>query len=194
MRKTIIYFCGLLFCLSLLGCGDESDLQSMLKLKKNGQVTGIIVEEFDKSYYDVTELEEMIRVEIAEYNTNAGSERITLESIEVLDGMVRAKFCYTTYADYAAFNETDFFAGTVEEAKALGINLNHVMVEAGKNNTISPQQLEELSEYNLVMWQDNILVEVPAKILYHTEDLTLQGSKKIISGSDSEGPFYLIYK
>lgn len=194
MRKVIIYFCGLLFCLSLLGCGDDSGLQSMVKLDKNGQVTGIIVEEFDKSYYDIAELEEMIRLEIAEYNMEAGSECITLESIEVIDGMVRAEFLYNTYADYAAFNETDFFVGTVDEAAALGINLNHVMVEAGKNNTISPQQLKELSEYNLVMWQENILVKVPAKILYHTDDLTLQGSKMIISGSDSEGPFYLIYK
>ena len=101
---------------------------------------------------------------------------------------------YTDYTDYASFNEAEFFVGTVDEAATAGVNLNHVMVEAGKDNTISPQQIRELSGYHIVMWQGDMPVEVPGKILYHIEDLTLMGSKKIIAEPDLAGPFYLIYK
>lgn len=194
MRKVIVIFCGLLLAMSLMACGTDSLSESALKIDKNGQVTSILVEEFDKNYYDINELEEMIRLEIAEYNRNAGSERILLVSLEHIDKDVKAVLQYTDYTDYASFNEVEFFVGTVEEAVNQGINLNHVMLEAGKDNTISPQQVKELTDYNLIMWQGDMPVEVPGKIKYHTGELTLLGSKKIISEPDLAGPFYLIYK
>jgi len=194
MRKVIVIFCGLLLAVSLLACGTDSLSESTLKIDKNGQVTSILVEEFDKSYYDINELEEMIRLEIAEYNRNVGGERIVLVSLEVVNENVKAVMQYTDYSDYAAFNEIEFFVGTVEDALNQGIDLKHVMLEAGKDNTISPQQVRELSKYNLVMWQGDMPVEVPGKIKYHTGELTLLGSKKIISEPDLAGPFYLIYK
>lgn len=187
-------FCGLVLCMSFFGCGNESDKESILKIEKNGQITGILVEDFDKSYYDVDELEEMIRLEISEYNINAGEEKISLVSIEMADDKVKVKMQYDNYADYAAFNGISFYAGTVEDAVNRGIDLNHVMLEAGGDNTISPEQIREFSGHHLVMWQGNMPVEVPGKILYHTEELTLISSKKIISEPDLAGPFYLLYK
>lgn len=194
MRKLIMLFCGLVLCMSFFGCGNKSDKESILKIEKNGQITGILVEDFDKSYYDVDELEEMIRLEISEYNINAGEEKVSLVSIEMADDKVKVKMQYDNYADYAAFNEISFYTGTVEDAVNRGINLNHVMLEAGGDNTISPEQIREFSGYHLVMWQGNMPVEVPEKILYHTEELTLLSSKKIISEPDLAGPFYLLYK
>ena len=194
MRKVIMFFCGLLLCLTIVGCGNDSYIESVLRIDKSGQVTCVLVEEFDKNYYDINELEEMIRLEVAEYNRNKGSESIILLSIESVNEMAVAQFQYADYTDYAAFNEVDFFVGTVETAVNEGINLNHVMLEAGKNNTISPEQVRELTEYNLVMWQGDMPLEVPGKILYHTGELTLLGSKKIIAEPDLAGPFYLIYK
>ena len=194
MRKFIMFFCGLLICMSFMACSNESVMEPALKINKNGQVTSILVEEFDKNYYDIKELEDMIRLEISEYNQDKGEERISLTGIEVIEGMVKAEMQYLDYSDYAAFNDTELFWGTVETADTSGLNLNHVFVEAGGDNTISPEQIRELTEYHVVMWQGNMPVEVPGKILYHTGELTLLGSKKIISEPDLAGPFYLIYK
>lgn len=194
MRKVIMIFCVLLLCMAFSACGNDSDMESALKIDKKGLVTSTFVEEFEKEYYDVNELEDMIRLEISEYNQSKGQERISLISIELIEGMVKVEIQYMEYSDYAAFNDTELFWGTVETADTSGLNLNHVFVEAGGDNTISPEQIRELTDYHVVIWQGNMPVEVPGKILYHTGELTLLGSKKIISEPDLAGPFYLIYK
>ncbi len=194
MRKVIMILLGLLLCMSVVGCGNNSATEAVLKIDKTGQVTSVLVEEFEQDYYNLGELEEMIRLEISTYNQEKAEERIVLVSIEVIEGLAKAVIQYKDYTDYAAFTETQFFVGTVEEAVAEGINLNHVMLEAGKDNTVSHQQIRELIDYNLVVWQGDMPVEVPGKIMYHTGELTLLGSKKIIAEPDLAGPFYLIYK
>lgn len=195
MRKVALGLYVILCTFILAGCrGKQAGTEPGVEVLKNGTVTWVLEEAFDKDFYDMNELEDMIRLEIAEYNQEKGDERIELESLEMAENNCRAILVFDSYKDYAEYSDTNFFVGTVEEALEEGINLNLVMVENNQENTIGPGQIRQMTDYHLVMWYGDMAVRVPGKIRYHGENMTLLGSKEIIAEPDLTGPFYLLYK
>lgn len=209
MRKFLV--CFILMCAVLSGCGQKQKAtETKLQIEKDGKITSVLVETFDKDFYNQDELLEMINLEIAQYNQKAGTQAIVLESLTV-DELKRAIAVmeYQSDADYAAYNEVPFFTGTVKEARQEGVNLDVVLTEAGKESTIDKKEIEQLEAYHLVVWYGDMPVRVPGKIRYHGEGVRLLGSKQAIAEiatvgealADQEwedmkqdGPFYLLYK
>lgn len=213
---------GLLFVLmfsGLFGCGKNPGAEDEgLVITKDGTITSTLVEPFDNEYYDLLELLDMIQLEIGQYNQDAGTEGIVLNSLEMVGENCVAVMTFQSPEDYALYNEIPFFAGTVQEAVAAGVDMDVVLTEAGKNETIGQEEIEQLEAYQLVVWYGDMPVEVPGKIRYHSEGLQILGSKRVVAedsnmketedGTSMEettdasefseeelaGPFYLLYK
>lgn len=194
----------------LTGCGSKKlPTESELEIGKKGTVTSTLVESFEKDFYNLDEFREMATSEIAFYNESAAEERILLKQLELLEGNCIAVLEYQSPEDYARFNETSFFAGTVKEAQEAGVDFNVVLTETCKDTTIGPAETAKLEEYHLVVWNGEMMVRVPEKILYHSSNVELLGSKRAIGMQATngealadqnwedikkDGPFYLLYK
>lgn len=200
MRRFLgILFSGVLL-LALAGCGKEEEYtNSYLEIAKDGTVTAVMVEEFKKSFYDLEGLEDMIRLEVANYNTEAGEERITLKSIEVKEANVVGVMKYKSAEDYTAYNDTEYkpmqlFAGTIKEAKEAGIDLNISLVSSTADDVIGKDQLLGLEGYYLVMWSEPIEVRTSGSIKYYSDNLSLTQSNQIMTREDGAAPYYLVFK
>lgn len=215
MRKLSLGLLVVLMVSALCACGGkQSSGDEELVIAKDGTITSTIVEPFEQEYYDLLELLDMIQLEIAQHNQDAGTEGIVLNSLEMVEENCVANMTYQTAQDYALFNEVPFFAGTLEEAAAEGVDLDVALTEAGKDAVTDLKELEEPEEYQLVVWYGDMPVEVPGKIRYYSEGLQVLGSKKIVADDsnmketedgtsvdetasateESAGPFYLLYK
>ena len=183
--------------LMLTGCtGKTSTAGSQIEVGRDGKITAALTESFDKEFYQLSELEDMLRTELSEYNTEAGSQRIELKSIEEKEGTCTLVLDYASWEDYAQYNQEPFFAGTVKEAGEAGVDLNVLLMENGKDHTIGQSEITELEAYHLVAWNGSLTLHVPGKIRYYSEGITLSSAKDAVVQEETAAGalFYIIYK
>ncbi|MCD8015482.1 MAG: hypothetical protein LUG99_20440 [Lachnospiraceae bacterium] len=96
---------------------QESDAVS---IASDGSVTEIMEDTLDQSYYDVTELENMITSEVGAYNAENGADSIKIESFEHDGTSVSITLWYGSCEDYASFNNTEFYSGSIIGAQIEG--------------------------------------------------------------------------
>lgn len=211
MRRLSLTLLMLSMLFVLAGCGQkQTDAEAMLTITKEGRITSVLTDSFEKDYYDIEELREMIQLEVSQYNQTAGRQGIELQSLEINEENCVAVLNYQSPEDYASYNEVPFFAGTVKEAREAGVNLSVTLTEAGKDSVIGREEIEAMEDYYLVVWYGDMPVVTPGKIRYYGDNLQILGSKKIVAadsgaqdndGQNSRketeepaGPFYLLYK
>ena len=210
MRKLSLTLAALFLLFTLPACGEKETVKEAgLAIAKDGTVTCVLRDSFEKDFYDLKDLEDMIRFEVSTYNQTKGGQSIELESLELIDRDCIAVMKYGSYEDYTLFSEVPLFVGTVKEAAEAGIDLNVTLTEAGKSNTIGREELEALTDYYLVVWYEDMPVSVPGKIRYCSEELQILNFRKALppgtegqtaentgepAGEEAAGPFYLLYK
>ena len=92
--KKLIFSGILLLCLTgITGCTKDKlilnteDIEAdTLLAKSNGAIQAATVEEFNKDYYNLNELEEFVMKEINSYNQASGGENVVLDELELKDG------------------------------------------------------------------------------------------------------------
>ncbi|MDD3367959.1 MAG: hypothetical protein PHP50_03585 [Lachnospiraceae bacterium] len=193
MRKEIM-LC-LCACVSVitLGCGSQTEDGTIVSVEKNGSVKNTIIEDFSAEYYDVEELKNLVLTEIAEYNKANGGNAISIDSLEQKKDStdVRVVMNYATAEDYASFNETEFFYGTVAEAKEAGFSVTEPLVDASDTaKTIGADELNDMTDYHMLVASDAVAFTLPNKILYASEGVTVDGKK----AAGTDGLFYIVTK
>ena len=155
MKKSMKIAASLAVCAMMLaGCSStklpEVIETTTISIDDEGGITSYLVEEFNKEYYDVSELTQMAVEDAAAYNEeHQEGEVIPLTVIDVkeitVDGgdKVVLQHKYNSDEDYAQYNGSEFFFGTVEEAMAEGYDLG-ALLNSVKDNTPLPQ--EELTK------------------------------------------------
>ncbi|MCD7735565.1 MAG: hypothetical protein LUI07_01120 [Lachnospiraceae bacterium] len=91
-----------------------------ISIASDGSVTEIVQETLDESYYDVAELESMINAEVSEYNSENGEDSVRIESFSSEGTAVTLELRYASPEDYAEFNNTEFYCGTIINAQLEG--------------------------------------------------------------------------
>ncbi|MBP3736922.1 MAG: hypothetical protein J6I56_07875 [Lachnospiraceae bacterium] len=125
MRKRL--FCALVLALCLIlqaGCGRKEKMSdvSQLVFAKDGSLQAISIETFDREYYSEKELASVIREAVS-----AHGQGVKQESFSVKNGEARLKMHYASADDYARFNDTVIYYGTVAGARGAGYDLSSVM-------------------------------------------------------------------
>ena len=187
-RKSVGMFAAFFFMLlqsfALAGCGDEKDVDPVtnLKIDKNGGVTSTIVEAFNREFYTLDGLLEMIEAELASYNDSA-EPAITLQGGELTETEeeVLITLYYASCKDYEDFNDVELFFGTVAEAQAAGYDLNVKLIDAtGKGNDIGKEELLTMPNSRILIVRQSAQVSqiiLPAKVLYFSEGTQLLNSR-----------------
>ena len=191
-------FFALLPAVLASGCGKSENGQETtgLRIEKNGGVTSCIVESFDKTYYSLEGLEAMIREEIAAYDPS-GSGAVTLQSAEVPEeetGKVIVTMKYASVEDYAKFNETVLFYGTVAQAQEAGYKFDEKLVSVSdKTKTLAGTDLTAMADSPVLITGEALQVMLPAKVIYISDGAELVNSK-CVNAVNTDGLTYVIMK
>ena len=127
----------------LAGCGavkmpDTVDTPT-LSIDKAGQIRLWIMGEFDKTYYELPELEEMAAEEAKQYNMSKGVESaVSVEGAELLDsesGKVVLEYLFDGWESCTDFTKDEIFYGTVGEAVSRGFGTD-VTMRSVKDNAL----------------------------------------------------------
>lgn len=182
-RSTVLLLAGLL---TLSGCGKiEKAAESTVTVDKKGIVTEILIEDFSSEEYQEDELKKSIEELVSTYNKQAGEEEVTLKKMQVKDGNASVLMQYSTDDAYRAFNQVDFFAGTVEQARKEGYAFAGAFTDA-KGQAVSQGTIPaECQGQSVMIIREPLAVLVPGKILYVSKNMKILGEDCARLAADS---------
>ena len=156
MKKCLTTVLSGILVLSLSGCCQTAKLpeevvNTSLVVEKDGKVISYLVNTFDKDFYSLDGLEEMVKNEAEEFNAahaDTPEEALTVKTVQALgDGsMVQVVQEFDSADSYAEYNDQDLFYGTRVEALAQGNPVNKELVNAADGTPADPDKLEKALE------------------------------------------------
>lgn len=200
------------FMLALTGCGGETVEEpirtSTIVLSADGGFTQYRVESFEKDYYQLEELENMIRQEVSDYvgtangQTAEGGQAVAVELVSVLEEdpgkvMVALHFAdsdiYEDYMTKVDQQVSELFFGTVQEALERGYDLGEVLQDAKKGAAITAAQLEKSKENLILIFEDALQIRCSSKVLYISGNVRMTEAGHV-DGTTGEGLKYVMVK
>lgn len=193
-----------LLVLSFTGCGQTAKLpteviNTSLVVEKDGKVTSYLVNIFDKDFYTLDGLEEMVREEADEFNSTHGDgseDPMTVVSVQTLgDGAtVQVVQDFDSADSYAAYNEQDLFYGTRVEALAQGISVDLGLVNASDGTPADADKLNKAMEKgHLIITNASAYIYCPYPVLYISEGVVM-GEDGYVDASQSDGVVTILMK
>ena len=169
---------GILLCAALIlsGCvqarvPETVDITSLV-ISAKGSVQSYLVEEFDKDYYSVSDLADMVVQEAAEYNTahqTAEAVPVTVEKVEMLandSSKVVVVQQFDSTAAYEEFNEGTLYFGPASNLpEGSRIDGNLVSVKDGTAITADLLQ-QELAKKHIVITDAKAVIYCPYPAAY----------------------------
>lgn len=187
-----------LVSLFFTACGSEEgeNSASTISFTKEGKVRAELKESFEQSYYDKDELQQTILTEVAEYNRTAGDENISVEKVEVADGMAEVAMTYEGAGDYASFNQVVFFAGSPAEAESAGYDLNVVLSSVkNANETIGKSDILAMKDVTVLITDEQEGIALDSRVLYVSDNVAVSGNaRELRRAGEDKNLAYIIYK
>ena len=172
----------------LTGCSEEVQLRdgTNLQLDAEGGVTVTYIEEFPSDYYDVAELEAMNAEEVAEYNSMAGEEAVTVVSTVTDGSKITLTMHFSDMEDYGDMNGIPVYSGTVSQAIAMGYDLNQSFTDAKTGEKITDVNWEELETKHIVIMNEEVSVYPYKKIEMVTDNVKVSEDRKVATVTGQE--------
>jgi len=202
MKKQKLFLAAGFMALCLTGCSlfakmdpvevTQSATATSVIAVEDGSVKQIIIDELDQSYYDGTELKQSINDTLLDYNSKNGGS-ITAEDVTVdANKSVRVVLNYKNAAEYADFNETTLFVGTLSEAAAAGYVIPNLIDEKG--NVVDGGTASSLKEGKVLVTNEALDVYISGKIKYRSENVVLANDANYKASTVGEDVSYIVYK
>lgn len=209
-KKMILHMalCLSLCAFLLTGCGEQEEVyvpvtSNTIEVTEEGRLIAYIVEDFEKDYYDINELAQMVRSEIDVYNTNKASLSTEAGQVPVLvdkvmmaeDGSAKAVVAldFQSAAAYEDYMGKEVFYGTISEAIAAGYDLEGKLFDAKKGTELAADKLEKNGKRMILIVEDEVLVRPDGKVLYLSDNVTLTAEGHV-NATGSEGLKYIVTK
>jgi hypothetical protein len=198
MKKTAYCVMVLLFLLGIAGCSgreksiDIDDIEgSTLLARANGEIQVASVEDFDKEYYDLSDLQNFVDQEVASYNGEAGADKITVNDVEIKDKKAYLLLTYSGMDQYCAFNNETaaYFIGGVEN---ITLELPTTLITAADESLASTQDIIKDSNYRILVLNEPYHIIVEGKVQYYSENASLI-DKNEVEGA-AEGMTIVVFK
>ena len=172
----------------LTGCNEEIALRdgTNLQLEKEGGVTVTYIEEFPSDYYDVTELEAMNAAEVADYNTKAGEEAVTVVSTTTDGSKITLVMHFADLEDYGSLNETPVYSGTVSQALAMGYDLSRTFTDAKTGEKLSDINWDDMADKHVIVISETVSVYPYSKIEMVTNNVLVSEDRKTATVTGQE--------
>ncbi|MBQ6416837.1 MAG: hypothetical protein IJJ65_11380 [Butyrivibrio sp.] len=193
MKRFVGVICAFMLLSCLFGCGSDEGLLTTVALDKNGKITNTIYEDFSEEYYDVTELTQMTENEISSFNAERLTEKITLDAVDkISDGnAVKMVLKFATPTDYAEFNNTVLYYGTVQDALDRGYSISSDLIDEN-GLKINSDALEDNKDNHIIITKDRSVFITPYNIVYSSNGVSLKGKKEAVLSSSASEEIQLI--
>ncbi|MBQ8638823.1 MAG: hypothetical protein IJ468_06615 [Lachnospiraceae bacterium] len=168
-----LFVCGLCSCSLMTKTYNFTAQENSIYVHEDGQITAAIIEDFEKDYYDVSELLGLAQNLVQEYNetyyglpyytysqlTKEQKKQmllpISLESVDSSNGKVTLVLKYANGSAFADFNGIDIKAagGTTAYTSQLGSSkmaLQGSFVSAKDGSALMVEELQKKTDYYLL--------------------------------------------
>ena len=204
MKKCLTTVLSGILVLSLSGCGQTAKLpeevvNTSLVVEKDGKVISYLVNTFDKDFYSLDGLEEMVKNEAEEFNAahaDTPEEALTVKTVQALDdgAMVQVVQEFDSADSYAEYNDQDLFYGTRVEALAEGISVDLGLVSAADGTPAEEQKLNKaLDKNHMIITNASAYIYCPYPVLYLSEGVVM-GEDGYVDASQSDGVVTILMK
>lgn len=162
-ERVVLLLTLVISALTLFGCGEpkvpENPEEEMIIISETGTVREILVESFDKDYYDIKELEAFVQEEVNLYNQKYSQNQSTpvmVGRVSILHSQDQGKcakveMTYLNCHAYAEYNEAILYYGSLAEgAYLMGESL--IPEEYEENTVIITNQPMKLYAPGKVKW------------------------------------------
>ena len=193
-----------LLILSLTGCGQAAKLpetveNTSLVVEKDGKVTSYLVNTFDKDFYNLDGLTQMVEEEAEEFNathTEATENPMNVKTVQMLEegDTVQVVQEFADTESYADYNEQELFYGTRVEALAEGISVDLGLVSAADGTPAEEQKLNKaLDKNHMIITNASAYIYCPYPVLYLSEGVVM-GEDGYVDASQSDGVVTILMK
>lgn len=196
--QKLFFSTALVLCLILLaGCSKNKEIDSKnvesntFLVKEDGSIEAATVETFDKTYYNLTELDSYVTDKISQYNTQKGTEAIAKKSLELKESDAVLVLTYDSVEDYNSFNGAEAMLLTTTQAKNDGITLPDSFTAVKKGQSVTAGEALENKKYKVLVLKENLDVLLQGTIKYYSGG-TLADKHNLQTAED--GSTVIIYK
>lgn len=189
----------MLCVLFMTGCEQEKVYvpitANTIEITEDGSLIGYLVEDFDKEYYNVAELESMLRSELEVYNTQksnlaegAGRVPITVDKVIMAeDGsakvVVGLNFANAdVYEDYMG---KELFYGSVTQAVTAGYELEGKLAAVKDNAAFGTKEIEKYGNKPILIVEDTVSIRTDKKVQYLSTNASLT-EEGFVDGASEE--------
>lgn len=161
-----------------------------ISVGEDGKITEYISETLDQAYYSSSELQNMITSEVNDYNSKNGENSVVVKNFEAEGSQVKLEMEYAKAADYAAFNNVEFYYGSMINAQLEGY-LFDVSYKKVKNGVVQgsavsgTEVLKNMADEVLVV-QAPLEVHVPGNVLFTSTNAEVLSSSTVNATGESE--------
>lgn len=203
-KKVISAMLSGVLMLSLAGCGKaaklpETVVNTSLVVEKNGKVVSYLVNTFDKDFYSLDGLTQMVQEEAEEFNAahgDAAEPPMAVKTVQMLEegATVQVVQEFADTESYADYNEQELFYGTRVEALAEGISVDLGLVSAADGTPAEEQKLNKaLDKNHMIITNASAYIYCPYPVLYLSEGVVM-GEDGYVDASQSDGVVTILMK
>lgn len=161
-----------------------------ISISKDGTITEIIQETLDQTYYNGAELESQINSEVDKYNAEKGENTIQVKEYTAENGKVSLKLKYASAEDYAAFNNTEFYYGSMINAQLEGylFDVPYKKVRNGvvQGTNISGSEVIKSMDKQVLILLAPMEVKLPGAVLYTSANADITAADVVIATGQQE--------
>lgn len=198
MKKYILSMVLLLLLLGLSGCtkkvvhlsADDEITVNTLLMKRDGTLQVAIVENFNKQYYNLNELNEFVSKEIKTYSDSVGSGKVTIEDLSVKKNNAVMLLNYAGMEHYSNFNRVAaaYFSTSTEN-----VSLDLPTTYMNTNGTIVDKETAfKNGKYRVLVVYEPYEVIVDGDVKFVSKNTTILSNNKVKTKEDELN--VIIYK
>lgn len=189
MKKTLLIISLLMICLALAACKkatptsmpDEVE-RNTLFIQKDHIVELAIVENFDKDYYSISELQEFAQNQIDSYNTKLNKKVVILNEVKEYKGKAILKLKFKSLIEYADYQKVDADLFQIANANEDQLSkLPETFNTLKKKKDISKENIIKNKDLNVLIINDAYDLIIENNILYYSQNAKLINKNKIVT-------------
>lgn len=192
----------------LAGC-DSAKMPEVVdsttvSVEEDGRIRYWLVGEFDKDYYEISELNEMAVGEAQQFNAErksaTGSTENTypvivekVETAQTNEGLVVVHYRFDGWQSYSDFNEEDLFYGTIGEAVAEGYNVEIQLNSVKEDSPLTGENVKNATDRYVIITNVKADVYCPGKVTHISEGAVLNADGSVDT-TGTDGQVYILIK
>ncbi|MCI5649671.1 MAG: lipoprotein [Fusicatenibacter sp.] len=169
--------------LLLSGCGKLKDVDTTsVYVGQDGTVTEAIVDSYSEDDgYTEKELKAFVNEDISSFNEGTKEDTVKLLDCKVGRDTVMIRLEYTDAASYAAYHRTEFFSGSLEEAKEAGYDFSASFLDQEGKEVAIEEAVDGIKNPRVIIFEEPLQIVTEKQILCASSNVRITGKTSALA-------------